>query len=75
MSKIDEIKQAVQQLSPEELRSFRDWLDEQHSQLWDDQIERDAKAGKLDWLADKLRADYNAGTVTDLDPTQRPARR
>lgn len=35
-------------------------------QAWDDQIERDAKAGKLDWLLDEARADHAAGRITKL---------
>lgn len=33
---------------------------------WDRQIEEDAKAGRLDELAERARAHYRDGNVTDL---------
>lgn len=66
MTKLDEIEKAVEQLSPEEMAKFRDWFEELQATLWDQQFERDVKAGKLDKLADKWRADYNAGKISDL---------
>jgi hypothetical protein len=66
MSKIDEIKMAVVQLPPEELEAFRVWFEELQEQQFDDEIERDVSAGKLDKLAEKWRADHKAGKSTDL---------
>lgn len=66
MTKIDDIKQAVSQLSPDELKAFRAWFEELQEQLWDEQIERDEKAGKLDRLAEKAVANLKAGRVRDL---------
>jgi hypothetical protein len=61
MSKIDDIQKAVEQLSPEELAKFREWFEEFEARLWDEQIERDAKAGKLDKLIAEARANSEAG--------------
>ena len=66
MTKLDEIQSAVEQLPPEELARFRAWFEELQARLWDEQIERDIKAGKLDKLAEKWRADHAAGKTTDL---------
>ena len=66
MSKVDDIKQAVQQLSPDELKAFRDWFEDLQAQLWDEQIERDVKAGKLDWLAEEALANHRAGRTRPL---------
>ena len=66
MSKLEDIEKAVEQLSPAELAKFCTWLDELGAQQWDQQIERDVKAGKLDKLAEKWRADHAAGQFTDL---------
>lgn len=51
MSAIERIKTAVSELSDEEFLKFRKWFDEYASDMWDKQIERDAKAGKFDKLA------------------------
>ena len=66
MTKLEEIEAAVAQLSPEELKQFRAWLDELEERLFDEKIERDAKAGKLDKLEAKARDDCKAGRVRDL---------
>ncbi|MFM9941830.1 MAG: hypothetical protein ACKVP7_20285 [Hyphomicrobiaceae bacterium] len=63
MSKIEDIKQAAAALSREELAKLRAWLDELDEQRFDEQIERDVKAGKLDWLADEAEAQAAAGQL------------
>lgn len=66
MTKLEEIEEAVEKLSPEELKRFRAWLDELEERLFDERIERDAKAGKLDALAAKAIAEDDAGTTSKL---------
>ena len=66
MTKIESAKQAVIQLSAEELEQFRVWFEEREEQLFDERIERDEKAGKLDRLAERVRENYRAGRITDL---------
>ena len=56
---ITELEQADTQLSEEELARFRAWFDEYYADLWDKQIEEDAKSGRLDKLiaeVDEARA-------------------
>ena len=50
MTTIEEIEKAVAELTPEQLAKFRAWFDEFQARMFDEQIERDAKAGKLDKL-------------------------
>lgn len=66
MTKIDDIKQAVAQLSPDELKAFRAWFEELQADLWDEQIERDAKAGKLDWLFEDAAREHEQGLSRKL---------
>lgn len=66
MTKLEDIEKAVAELSDEERRKLRAWLDELDEQAWDAQIERDAKAGKLDKLAAKALADYKAGCTEEI---------
>jgi hypothetical protein len=61
MTTIEDIEKAVTKLSPEELAEFRAWLDEYLEQAFDEQIERDAKSGKLDKLIAKARENQRAG--------------
>ncbi len=66
MSKLEDIEKAVSTLSAEERAKLRAWLDELDEQAFDDQIERDAKAGKLDQLEQRALASLAAGRVRDL---------
>lgn len=66
MSKIEELEQKVQALSPEELAQFREWFLEFDWVAWDRQLERDVRAGKLDALAEKALRDHAAGKTKPL---------
>ncbi len=63
---IHEIEQAIAELSPNDLARFRQWFEEFDANLWDQQLERDAKAGKLDKLANKAMSDFRAGKAKEL---------
>jgi hypothetical protein len=66
MSKIEGLEKQVQELSPEELADFRRWFAEYDAQIWDRQLEADAKSGKLDELAEKALRAHAAGHSTEL---------
>ena len=66
MSKIEELEQKVQALSPEELAQFREWFQEFDWAAWDRQLERDVRAGKLDAMAEKALRDHAAGKTKPL---------
>ena len=61
MTKLEQIQSSIEKLSTEEIAKLRQWLDELDERLFDEKIERDAKAGKLDKLADEARANLKAG--------------
>ena len=58
MTKLEQIEKSVAELSKEELKAFAKWFAELQADLWDRQIEADAKAGRLDKLAEKALADH-----------------
>ena len=64
MSTVKEIESAITQLTPKEVQAVADWLQEYREELWDQQIEKDAKAGKLASLIKKAKAGYRAGKAT-----------
>ena len=66
MSKIEQLEQQVQSLSPEELAQFREWFLEFDWAVWDRQLESDVASGKLDGLADKALRDHASGKSTQL---------
>ena len=66
MTRVQEIESAIQRLSREELNAFREWFEEFDAEAWDDQLDEDVKAGRLDSLADEALADLTEGRSTDL---------
>lgn len=61
MSTVAEIEKAIQKLTPQEIKAVADWLQEFREEMWDQQIDADARAGKLDKFIAKAKADYRAG--------------
>jgi hypothetical protein len=66
MTKLEKIEQEIAALDPKDVRKLADWLDEYTNELWDRQIEADAKAGKLDKLIGDARNEIAAGKVRPL---------
>jgi len=66
MSTVQEIETAIQQLKPQDIEVVADWLQEYREELFDRQIEADAKAGKLDKLMEEAAQDYRAGRYKPL---------
>jgi hypothetical protein len=56
MSKVENIEQEIENLTPSELSAFRRWFLEFDAQIWDRQIEEDVRKGKLDKLAEEALA-------------------
>ena len=66
MSTVDEIKQAcAKRLSAAERADILRWLREFDDE-WDQQIEQDANAGKLDKLFEQADSDFESGRCSPL---------
>jgi hypothetical protein len=66
MTSVEDIEKAVANLSPRELGRFRAWFEEFQAGRFDAVIERDAKGGKLDRLAEEAIAEYRRGDAREL---------
>ena len=66
MTRLEDIEQAIAQLSQEDLAKLRAWFEEFDARVLDEKIERDVDAGKLDGLAAEALADHKAGRTSDL---------
>jgi hypothetical protein len=71
MSKVENIEQEVQGLTPSELADFRRWFLEFDAKMWDSQIEEDVRTGKLDNLADEALSAHRSGN-SSLIPNSQP---
>jgi hypothetical protein len=63
---IEDLEKAVAKLPPDDLARFRAWFEEFEAARFDGKIERDAKAGKLDGLADQALDDLRKGRARPL---------
>ena len=63
MSKVEELKRAIEELPKEDFWKLSDWVIQRHENEWDRNIEEDIRAGKLDkFAAEALREDREGKT-------------
>jgi hypothetical protein len=63
---IEDIEKAVSKLPPDQFAEFRAWFETFDAASYDEKIERDAKSGKLDRLADQALDDLRKGRAREL---------
>jgi hypothetical protein len=63
---VAEIEAAITQLTAEDLASLMQWLEQYHGKAWDDQIEDDLQAGRLDSMLVEVDKEYDAGMAEPL---------
>jgi hypothetical protein len=63
---VKEIESAIVQLSPGELNELVAWLEQHYAQVWDERIEQDLAAGRLDGIIAEAEKDYQAGKARPL---------
>ena len=66
MSTVDEIESAVKSLTAEQYKTFRKWFEEYESNLWDSEIEQDARSGKFHNIAQEAIEEYESGDCSKL---------
>jgi hypothetical protein len=66
MTDVKDIEQAIERLAPAELAQFRAWFDTFDAARFDERIERDARGGKLDDLAEQALAAHRKGHSREL---------
>jgi hypothetical protein len=65
MSTVEEIERAVEQLAPEDFARLSAWIDARRHAQWTRQMDRDAAAGRLDFLFEEAEAERAAGQLHD----------
>ena len=58
MRTVEDIEKAVVELPVDQLAEFRAWFEKFDAARFDERIERDARAGRLDLLAEQALADF-----------------
>ncbi len=63
---IEQIENAILNLSKTDFTKLRNWLLDLDYQQWDQQLEQDINEGKLDALAQEALAEFEAGYYQEL---------
>jgi hypothetical protein len=63
---IEDLEKAVSKLSPDQFARFRDWFEAFDAARFDQKIERDTRAGKLDRLAEEALKAHRQGNTREL---------
>lgn len=70
MSRVEEIEDAINRLSPEEFRRFAQWFREREQERWDAALDRDSASGKLDFLFEEAKREGQEGLLREWPPTK-----
>lgn len=68
MSRVEEIERAIEELSPDEFRQVAQRVHAIEEARWDKQLDRDAAAGKLDFLREETQATRENDLLKDWPP-------
>jgi hypothetical protein len=71
MSKVEEIEQAAERLTPQDFDRLASWIDARRHETWTRQMARDAEAGRLDFLFEEAEAERGAGQLHDWPPSEK----
>jgi hypothetical protein len=63
---LKELEHAIEQLPQDEFRQFAAWFRAREAEAWDQQIEKDVKAGNLNELFRQANEDFEAGRYSLL---------
>ena len=70
MSRVEEIEAAIDGLPPEEYRRIAEWFRVREQMRWDEQMDADSSAGKLDFLFDEAESESVKGLLREWPSPQ-----
>ena len=70
MDRVEEIQAAISSLAPEDYWRIVRWFHERDQALWDEQLDRDSSAGRLDFLFDEAEAEAKEGSLHGWPPSK-----
>lgn len=63
---VTEIQAAITELTSDDLANLMAWLDDYQAKLWDQQIDDDLQAGRLDKVLGEVDREYGTGLAEPL---------
>ena len=70
MDRVEEIEAAIDGLPPEEYRRIAEWFRVREQMRWDEQMDADSSAGKLDFLFDEAESESVKGLLREWPSPQ-----
>jgi len=70
MSRVEEIEAAIDGLPPGEYRRIVEWIRVREQMRWDEQMDADSFAGKLDFLFDEAESESVKGLLREWPSAQ-----
>jgi hypothetical protein len=68
MDRVEEIEAAIDDLPPEEYRRIVQWVRVREGERWDEQMDRDSSAGRLDFLFAEAESESADGLLREWPP-------
>jgi hypothetical protein len=68
MSRVEEIERAIEELGPDEFRQVAQRVHDIEAERWGKELDRDAAAGKLDFLRQEAQGDRENDLLKDWPP-------
>jgi hypothetical protein len=68
MDRLEEIEAAIQHLPPDEYERLVQWFRSREQARWDEQMDRDSSAGKLDFLFEEAERESAQGLLREWPP-------
>jgi hypothetical protein len=68
MDRVEEIEAAIEGLPPEEYRRIVQWFRVREQERWDEEMDRDFSAGKLDFLFEEAESESGKGLLREWPP-------
>jgi len=65
MNRVEEIARAIKELNPDEFAEVARWVQEVQQERWDQQLDRDASAGRLDFLREEAQTEEKGQLLRD----------
>jgi hypothetical protein len=65
MTLVEQLFDTLGRLTPDERAEFRQRFYELDAQQWEEKVAADSSAGRLAWLAEEAKRDFEAGRCTE----------
>ena len=70
MDRVEQMEAAISGLAPEEYQRFVQWFRAREQARWDEQLDRDSTAGKLDFLFEEADRESAQGLLREWPPKE-----